>query len=150
MAPIPKDPVSWLSLFREQMNEILNYLSQLELPDRVGEHEFIPSLDISETADEYVVEYEIPGFEPSDVNLSICCNTLVLEGSKRPEQSGSRLNYICMERHFGRFCRTVEVPPAFDVTGVRARYERGVLTVTFPRLQGEGVIIRNIPIEQGD
>jgi HSP20 family protein len=150
MAPIPKDPVSWLALFREQMNEIFNYLSDLELTDKLGDHEFIPLLDIFETADEYVVEFELPGFALKDLSLSICCNTLVLEGNKRPEQSNSRLNYICLERHFGRFCRTVEIPPTFDVNGIKARYKRGVLAVSFPRLEGKSIIIRDIPIEQGD
>jgi HSP20 family protein len=150
MAPIPKDPVSWLALFREQMNEIFNYLSDLELTDKLGDHEFIPLVDIFETAAEYVVEFELPGFAVKDLSLSSCCNTLVLEGNKRPERNNNRLNYICLERHFGRFCRTVEIPPAFDVNGIRARYERGVLAVSFPRLEGKSIIIRDIPIEQGD
>lgn len=150
MAPIPKDPVSWLTLFREQMNEIFNYLSELELPERVGEHEFVPAVDIFETADLYVVEFELPGFQVEDLSLSTCCNTLVLEGHKRPERSSTRLNYICLERHFGRFCRTVEVPPMFDASGVRASYKRGTLAVSFPRLEGKSIIVRNIPIEQGD
>ncbi|HEX9006065.1 MAG TPA: Hsp20/alpha crystallin family protein [Bacteroidota bacterium] len=148
--PIPKDPASWLILFREQMNEIFTFLSQLELSDKVGEHEFVPLLDIFETAEEYVVEFELPGFSATDLSLSICCNTLVLEGNKRQEQSRSRTNYICLERTFGRFCRTVEIPPLYDVNGVHARYDRGVLVVSFPRLQGKSVVIRDIPIEQGE
>jgi len=150
MSPIPKDPAGWLNLFRVQMNEIFNYLSELDLHEKVGEHEFVPHLDIYETSGRYVIEFELPGFSLKDLSLSICCNTLVLEGNKRRDKNGTRMNYICLERHFGRFCRTVEIPPTFDVGGVAAAYEKGVLAVSFPRIEGKGVIIRDIPIVQGD
>jgi HSP20 family protein len=150
MAIIPKDPLDWLSLFRQQINEIFNYLSLLEAGEPSGEREYTPLIDIFETADRFVVEVELPGFDPVDLALSICCNMLVVEGTKHQEEQKKEMSYLCMERHFGRFRRTVEVPPGFDLSGVRARYEKGVLWVVFPRLAGKGTIIRDIPIEQGD
>lgn len=150
MAIIPKDPLDWLVLFRQQINEIFNYLSQLETDEKGAEREYAPLIDIFETADRFVVEVELPGFAPDDLSVSICCNMLVVEGTKRQDPPPREGTYLCMERHFGRFCRTVEIPPGFDLAGVRARYARGVLRVAFPRLAGNGGIIRNIPIEQGD
>jgi len=147
MAVIPKDPLDWLSLFRQQINEIFSFLSTLEPAEAPGEREHTPFLDIYETGDAYVIEVELPGFDRNDISLSACCNMLVIEGVKREEARGGRVNYICMERRFGRFCRTVEVPPAFDVRGVSARFNKGVLSVAFPRLKDGSPVIRNIPIE---
>ncbi|KAF0219772.1 MAG: HSP20 family [Geobacteraceae bacterium] len=147
---IPKDPLEWLALFRQQINEIFNYLSSLDGKTNLGEHEYIPLLDVYETADKFIVEVELPGFETSSLALSICCNTLVVEGMKREASGNRKGSYICLERHFGRFCRTVEIPPTADVEGVTAKYEKGVLSVAFPRLKDKKVIIRDIPIEQGD
>jgi HSP20 family protein len=147
MAVIPKDPLDWLTLFRQQINEIFTFLSTLEVNGNPGEQENTPFLDIFESGDEYVVEVELPGFEHRDISLSICCNMLVIEGLKREEKRGKRVNYICLERRFGRFCRTVEIPPSFDTSGVKARFDRGVLSVAFPRLKDRGTVIRNIPIE---
>jgi len=147
MAVIPKDPLDWLILFRQQINEIFSFLSTLEGGETAGESEHTPFVDIFETADKFVVEIELPGFERRDLSLNICCNMLVLEGLKREEKKGKQVNYICLERHFGRFCRTVEIPPAFDIKGVRAKYDRGVLSVAFPRLKDRTTVIRNIPIE---
>lgn len=146
MAVIPKDPLDWLTLFRQQINEIFTFLSTLEVKDNPGEQESTPFLDIFESGNEYVVEVELPGFDRRDLSLSICCNMLVIEGVKREEKRGKRVNYICLERRFGRFCRTVEVPPSFDTKGVRARYDRGVLSVAFPRLKDRSTVIKNIPI----
>jgi HSP20 family protein len=147
MAVIPKDPLDWLTLFRQQINEIFTFLSTLEVKDNPGDQEHAPFLDIFETAGEYVIEVELPGFDRRDLSLNICCNMLVIEGLKREEKRGKQVNYICLERRFGRFCRTVEIPPAFDIKGVKAKYDRGVLAVAFPRLKDRSAVIRNIPIE---
>ena len=147
MAVIPKDPLDWLTLFRQQINEIFTFLSTLEVKDNPADQEHAPFLDIFETAGEYVIEVELPGFERRDLSLSICCNMLVIEGLKREEDRRKQVNYICLERRFGRFCRTVEIPPAFDIKGVKAKYDRGVLAVVFPRLKDRSTVIRNIPIE---
>ncbi len=149
MAIIPKDPLDWLALFRQQINEVFNFLSAIELREPPGEHEYMPLVDIFETAESFVVEIELPGFSRSDITLSICCSMLVVEGIKREEARNSGVNFICLERHFGRFCRTIEIPPAVDPDRVTARYGRGVLVVGFPKVR-EKSIIRNIPIEQGD
>jgi HSP20 family protein len=150
MAIIPKDPLDWLAFFRQQINEVFNYLSAIELKEPVGKHEYVPLVDIFETATNFVVEIELPGFSGEDISLSICCSMLVVEGIKRDEPRNCEVNYICLERHFGRFCRAIEISPAVDMNRVSAKYEKGVLAVIFPKLHDKRNIIRNIPIEQGD
>lgn len=147
MAVIPRYPLEWLNFFRQQMDEIFAYLSSLEVKD-TKECEFSPSADVFETPDCYVVEFEVPGFAPEDLSLTICCNTMVLEGVKREDAVVPGANYICMERQFGRICRTVEVPPAVDMDRVKAQYEKGVLSVVFPRVQDKNMLIRDIRIEE--
>lgn len=149
MAIVPKDPLDWLTLFRQQINEVFNYLSAIELKESYGEHEYMPPVDIFETAKNFVVEIELPGFDREDISLSVCCSMLVVEGIKRDEPRTCGVNYICLERHFGRFCRTIEIPPAVDMKRITAKYEEGVLAVIIPKLHDKSIIIRNIPIEQG-
>jgi HSP20 family protein len=146
MAVIPKEPLEWLGLFRQQMDEIFRYLSTLEGREGFTEKENSPLVDIYETADSFVVEVELPGCEAKDITLSVCCSTLVVEGVSRDE-TGPGVNYICLERATGRFCRAVEIPPAADLDGVRARYRRGLLTVEFPWSKNSKMHIREITIE---
>jgi len=146
MAVIPKEPLEWLNLFRQQMDEIFRYLSTLEGREEFSEKESSPLVDIYETADSFVVEVELPGCEAKDITLSICCSTLVVEGMVR-EEAGPGVNYICLERSGGRFCRAIEIPPMADLDGVRARYRRGLLTVVFPWSKYGKTHIREIPIE---
>lgn len=150
MTLIPKDPLDWLPFFRQQINVVFNYLSAIEVNETNGEHKYVPMVDIFETAENFVVEIDLPGFAKGDISLSICCNMLVAEGIKRQEPRSEEVNFICLERHFGRFCRVVEIPPAVDMNRVSAKYENGVLAVVFPKMNDKNAIIRNIPIEQGD
>lgn len=146
MAVIPKEPLEWLNLFRQQMDEIFRYLSTLDGRDGLTEQEHAPLVDIYETATSFVVEAELPGCDMKDITLSICCSTLVVEGLTR-EGTVPGVNYICLERVTGRFCRAIEIPPAADLDRVKARYRRGLLTVTFPWSKESRTHIREIPIE---
>jgi HSP20 family protein len=145
MAVIPKEPLEWLNLFRQQMDEIFRYLSTLEGREEFTEKESSPLVDIYQTARSFVVEIELPGCQAKDITLSICCSTLVVEGVTRQE-AASGVNYICLERSTGRFCRAIEIPPAADLDGVQASYRRGVLTVVFPWSREKKTHIREIPI----
>jgi|ERR1039457_662244 HSP20 family protein len=148
MAITPKDSLDWLILFRQQINEIFSFLSNIDREDANSECNFTPFVDIFETADKFVVEIDLPGMDQQDLSVSICCNTLIIEGLKRNEVKNPKSAYICLERRFGRFCRTVEIPPTIDQQGIKALYALGVLSVIFPRKMGKTTIIRNIPIEQ--
>lgn len=145
MAVIPKEPLEWLGLFRQQMDEIFRYLSTLE-GQGLPEKEHSPLVDIYETPASFVVEVELPGCEKKDIALSICCSTLVVEALTRDE-AGPKVNYTCLERVAGRFCRAVEIPPMVDLGGVRARLQRGLLTVEFPWSKNKRTHIREITIE---
>jgi len=145
MAVIPKEPLEWLSLFRQQMDEIFQYLSSLEGKEGFTEQE-PPLVDVYETPSSFVVEVELPGCTADDISLSICCSTLVIEGTKRQEAQPG-VTYICLERRYGRFCKAVEISPAADVDGVTASMVRGLLTVTFPRAKTKKMHIREIPIK---
>jgi len=146
MAVIPKEPLEWLNLFRQQMDEIFRYLSTLEGREEYTEKVGSPLVDIYGTANSFVVEVELPGCEKKDIALSICCSTLVVEAVARDE-TGPGVTYICLERSPGRFCRAIEIPPAADLDGVQARYQRGLLTVVFPWRRDSKAHIREIPIQ---
>lgn len=147
MAGIPKDLPALLSSFQQQMDELFERLISLEKKGFLGEQEIFPLVDCFETAGHYIVEIELPGFRREDLSLGIYRNMLVLEGFKREDEKLQAVQYICLERAFGRFCRTVEIPPMADVSGVKAQYSKGVLCVTFPKLVEAGAIIKDIPIE---
>lgn len=124
----PNDDAAWLSLFRQHMDEICNYMFRMK--DQVcGRYEFSPAIDIYESSQQYVIEVDLPGFSETDFTLTVMNSTICIEGVKRQEKNHPAVNFICLERHFGRFARNVEIPAAFDPGSLQKSFERGVLTI---------------------
>jgi HSP20 family protein len=136
MALQPNDTETWFSIFRQHLDEMFSYIFDMRTQGG-GYFEFAPQLDIYETADLYVLEIDLPGFLEGDFSVSVATDANIrIEGIKRQEKTDGSTSYFCLERHFGRFSRTLAIPPAFDLNGLCKKYERGVLTVTFPRIKG--------------
>lgn len=119
------DDAAWLSLFRQHMDEICNF--------GCGYHEFSPAIDIYESVQQYVIAVDLPGFSENDFSITVINCTVQIEGTKRQEKLDSAVNFICLERHFGRFSRSVEIPAVFDPGSLQKSFERGVLTLIIAR-----------------
>jgi len=91
--------------------------------------EWWPRVDVSEGRKYITVEAEIPGMEKKDIDLSIEDRYLRIKGEKSRENQEDRKGYYRVERSYGFFNRTVELPAAVDASSVDARYRRGVLKV---------------------
>ncbi|HZV82909.1 MAG TPA: Hsp20/alpha crystallin family protein [Geobacteraceae bacterium] len=133
MALQPNDAAAWISIFRQHMDEMFNHIFHMK--EHGGcHHEFSPHIDVYETADAYVIEMDLPGLSENDFAVSQLGSVIRVEGIKRLEKMDATMGFICLERHFGRFSRSVEIPAQFDVNGARAAYERGGLRIVVPRV----------------
>jgi len=101
-----------------------------DLPARAQEEDWAPTLDLSETPEQYLVRLEAPGFHRENLDVSLDGEFLTLSGNRefRADEKGE--NYLWQERREGRFARTVRLPGGVDPAKVEARYQDGVLTVT--------------------
>ena len=103
-----------------------------------------PLLDLYETADALVIEADIPGIDPDDVEISVLNDLLTIEGIKRERiEEDEKINYLCMERSFETFRRIIKVSVPFNPKKAKAQYSRGVLKVTFPKVKDKrGEVVR--------
>ena len=76
--------------------------------------------DISETADGYKLEADLPGFRKEDIHMD-----------SNDEKDGKG-DYIRRERYYGSYSRSFNVSE-IDVENIKAAYENGVLTLTMPK-----------------
>ena len=86
-------------------------------------------LDIIELDDSIRVSVEVPGIEPSDLDVSLTGQVLTLSAEKRDdsnEESGAR---TYSERQFGQFRRSIELPCPVEAGSAKAEHENGVITV---------------------
>ncbi len=91
--------------------------------------------DLHTDGDRYVLEVELPGVAPADVQLYALGDSLVLEGAKKRDlPEGARPAYERAERDYGAFRRVFDLPGPADLSKARAELDHGVLTVAVPRI----------------
>jgi HSP20 family protein len=94
-----------------------------------GKGKWGPKLDISEGRKDIIVKAEIPGIEAKDLDISIDGRRLNIRGEKKQEQTEEEETYYRIERSYGYFNRTIELPAEADPDKVEASYKKGILKI---------------------
>ena len=92
-----------------------------------------PACDIFETDKELVLKFELPEVKKENVKVTMENNVLTLRGERRFEEETNRENYHRVERRYGEFMRSFNVPLFVDATKIMAEFKDGLLTVTLPK-----------------
>ena len=94
-----------------------------------GQGKWDPNLDISEGRKEITVKAEIPGIEAKDFDISIDGRLLTIKGEKKQEHREKEETYYRVERSYGYFNRTIQLPTEVNPNKVDATYKRGILKI---------------------
>ncbi len=95
---------------------------------------FTPAVDIRENDHEIRLELELAGLRPEDVEIIAENGALTIRGEKRAERKeGDENRYQVIERSYGTFMRTFQLPQGVDEEQVKADFENGVLTIHIPK-----------------
>lgn len=93
----------------------------------------MPSMDLAETDKEIELTAELPGMEENDVQLNVVDNHLTIRGEKKNQREEKEKDYHLVERTYGSFVRTVELPPGVNLDSIKAVMSKGILKVTVPK-----------------
>ena len=88
--------------------------------------------DIKETDNAFQIETELPGYEKSEISVSMKEGVLTIKAEHQGEQSSDE-GYVRRERTWETVERSFEVS-GVDTSAISAAYVNGVLTVTLPKL----------------
>jgi HSP20 family protein len=115
-----------------------------------GSRVWIPAMDVAEQGDAYIVQAELPGVSPEQVEVSFEQNVLTIRGTKPASfdvANDGELRVFAAERVHGSFERAVRLPEFVDADRIAARFDKGVLTVAVPK--AEAAKPRKIVIDVG-
>jgi HSP20 family protein len=131
----PWRPFGELSSLRREMDKLWDR-SLSETPfARTFTESWLPSVDISETKDNFVVKAELPGLEAKDVNVSISGDILTIKGEKKAEEEEKDEHYHRIESYSGSFQRVFQLPSGVKADKIEATFDKGVLKVTLPKVE---------------
>jgi HSP20 family protein len=93
-----------------------------------------PALDMYETDEALVVVLDLAGVEPDKTEVHAEPHLLTVRGIRRerhsPEHPEEQRSYHALEIPYGRFERSVHLPPGVDTAEARASYRDGLLEIT--------------------
>jgi len=95
---------------------------------------FTPAVDIKENESEIRLELELPGLKPDQVEITAENGILTVRGEKQSERKeGEDNRYQVIERSYGTFTRTFQLPPGVDEDQIKAEFDSGVLNLSIPK-----------------
>ena len=95
--------------------------------------DWMPTVDISETAGEYVIQAELPEVKKDDVKVTLEEGVLTIQGQRRQEKDEKTTKYHRIERSYGTFVRSFSLPDQVNESGVKAEFKDGVLNLHIPK-----------------
>ena len=127
------DPFRGLSAFQDQFNRLFEGTLPQSRTSQADLATWAPAVDIYERQNELVAKVDLPGVEEKDIDVRVENNTLTIRGERKFEKSVNEDNYLRVERAYGSFTRTFSLPNTVNLEGIRASYDKGVLTVHLPK-----------------
>ncbi len=124
-------PFRELDKMRSDMDRLWD--SFLEGRPQVQFGEWFPTLDVSETKNDLVVKVELPGMDQKDINVSLSDGHLTIKGEKKQEKEEKEENYHFIERSYGTFTRSVQLPKEVKHDKISASYKNGILKIVLPK-----------------
>jgi HSP20 family protein len=91
-------------------------------------------LDAYRHGDTYVVNVDLPGFDPASVDVTAERDVLSIRAERHWEPvEGDAV--VAAERRHGQFVRELFLGDGLDTENIHATYDNGVLTITIPLLE---------------
>jgi HSP20 family protein len=94
-----------------------------------------PVVDVNESASDVGITVELPGIDPSAVEITYENDVLTVRGEKKStrKEGDTETRYHIVERTFGAFTRSFRLPKGLDESKIDAQYANGVLTIRVPK-----------------
>ena len=129
----------------KEMEELQNRFAKLfsltppRLPEQGKElmtvTEWAPSVDIIEDEKEYLVKADLPEVKKEDVKVTVENDVLIITGERKIEKEEKGKKYHRIERAYGNFVRTFNLPIEAEGAKVSAEFKDGVLKVHLPKTE---------------
>ena len=102
-------------------------------PRERGEGLWAPLVDVEETKDNVIARIELPGLKKEDIKVTIKNNMLTISGERKHETEEKGKTYYRIERAYGQFQRTIELPTDVLADKAKATYKDGILELVIPK-----------------
>jgi len=108
---------------------------------------FSPDVDISEDEKQIEITVEVPGVDPKDISVELEDDVITIRGEKKQEEERKGRQYYQMERIYGAFQRSFQLPFKVEESKVEATFSNGILRIVLPKSEEAMEKVKKIHIK---
>ena len=129
------EPWSAMRQLQNEMSRMFdNAVAGAEDGSNVVTSRWTPAVDVREDSGQFVINADIPGVEPEDIDVTMENGVLTIKGERKFETREEGDNgYRRVERAYGSFYRRFTLPDTADAEAISASGRNGVLEVVIPK-----------------
>ena len=139
MSLVRYEPFGLLDRFNRELNRLgLNdtlFNESLSTDDNsnVVTSHWRPAVDIKEEENRFMIQADVPGVDPKDIEITMENGVLAIRGERTGESRKEGEGYTRVERVRGSFYRRFSLPDTADADRIEAHGKNGVLEITIPK-----------------
>jgi HSP20 family protein len=95
--------------------------------------QWAPRVDIREEPTRFIIEADIPGVDPTAIEIHMDKGILSIRGERASGSDEEGASYTRIERSRGSFYRRFALPDTADADGIEAKGLHGVLQISIPK-----------------
>ena len=122
-------PLHNINHLQREVNRLFESTNEPQEP----QGEWNPRVDIYEDPEKFLFKVELPGLKASEVNVSLENNILTLSGERKNEFEEKKQNFLRIERFYGAFRRSFQLPNTIDASKINAEMKEGVLQLVLAK-----------------
>lgn len=107
-----------------------------------------PATDAYETEEHFIVQVDLAGMDPAQIEVLADEKSLVIRGIRRESSVPGKKHFHTMEINVGPFVRRVPITVDVDPSSATAKYRSGFLYVSFLKGAADGGDRRHISIDR--
>ncbi len=138
MSLVRYEPWSLFDRFQEDLNRLTrnDYFGRGDIDSdnsNIVTSHWRPAVDIKEEENRFVIQADIPGVDPKDIEVTMENGVLTLKGERSSDKEESHEGYTRVERVRGTFYRRFSLPDTANADNIEAKGKNGVLEIVLPK-----------------
>jgi len=121
--------------FQDEIRQVFDRFFGEDAADQsnVVTSQWTPRVDVKEEDKRFIIQADIPGVDPKDIEVSMDKGILTIRGERKSESKEQTGKLTRIERAYGAFYRRFALPDSADAEGVSASGKHGVLEISIPK-----------------
>jgi len=132
--PFLSDPFGEMRRIQKDMDRLFNKFGEGATTE-VSSSFWRPAVDIRETNEFFIIHADLPGMRREDIKIDLLDNVLTISGERNLEKKEENEKYHKLERNYGKYSRSVNIPKGVAQHQIKANFRDGVLEVLVPKAQ---------------